>query len=284
MASDANDAPSASENNVRVTSLPRVPEFNASDPEMWFAVAEAYFTKARITDSQQRYLDVVSSLPPRYASEVREIIMRPLDNDSYTTLKRELIKRLCSTQEEKTLKLLENVVMEDEKPTQYLRRLQALAGSAVPTDLLRTLWLRGLPEKLKPTMATQSGKTLPEMAEVADAVYSLLPTRSTIHETTDASLHTQIQCLTQELSALEIQMAAMMSQVQEVSSGSGGGPRRPSHPRTRSRLRSRSREPRPDGMCSYHWTFKDKANKCTSTCTWATENCIWATENRVGGR
>jgi hypothetical protein len=60
--------------------------------------------------------------------------------------------------------------MEDEKPSQYLRRLQALAGTAVPDDLLRTLWMRGLPEKLKPTMATQTGKTLPEMAEVADCV------------------------------------------------------------------------------------------------------------------
>lgn len=276
----ASDAQSESVNNVRVPCLPRVPEFSASDPEMWFAVVEAYFTKAHITDRQQCYLDVVSSLPPRYASEVRDIIMRPLDNDSYTTLKRELIKRLCATQEEKTLKLLENVVMEDEKPTQYLRRLQALAGSAVPTDLLRTLWLRGLPEKLKPIMATQSGKTLPEMAEVADSVYSLLPTRPTIHETTiDASLHTHIQRLTQELSALKTKMAAMMSQVQEVSSGSGGRPRRPSHPRTRSRSRprSRSREPRPEGMCWYHWTFKDKANKCTSPCT-------WTSENRMGGR
>ena len=131
MANEPNYALSTPLNSVRVTSSLRVPEFNASDPEMWFAVLEAYFTKARITDNQQRYLDVVSSLPPRYASEVRDI-MCPLDNESYTILKRELIKRLCSTQEEKTLKLLENVVMEDEKPTEYLRRLQALAGSAVP--------------------------------------------------------------------------------------------------------------------------------------------------------
>jgi hypothetical protein len=165
-----NDALAKMVNNVTVAASPRIPEFNASDPEMCFAVVEAYFSKARVMDEQQRYLDVVSSLPPRYASEVRDVIMRPIDNDSYATLKRELIKRLCSTQEEKTLKLLQNVVMEDEKPTQYLRRLQALACSAVPVDLLRTLWLRGLPEKLKPTMATQTGKTLPDMAEVPDAV------------------------------------------------------------------------------------------------------------------
>jgi uncharacterized protein YPO0396 len=98
---------------------------------MWFAVMEAYFTKARIVDNQQRYLYIVSALPPRYANEVRDI-MRPLDDHSYTSLKQELIKRLSSSQEEKTRKLLANVVMEDEKPSQYLRRLQTLAGSAVP--------------------------------------------------------------------------------------------------------------------------------------------------------
>ena len=64
--------------------------------------------------------------------------------------------------------------MEDENPSQYLRRLQTLAGSAVPDELFRTLWMRGLPEKLIPTMATQAGKSLSDMAEVADTVYSRL--------------------------------------------------------------------------------------------------------------
>jgi hypothetical protein len=142
MANDNNDTLAKMVNSVTVPSSLRIPEFNASDPEMWFAVVEAYFSKARFMDEKQRYLDVVSSLPPRYAGEVRDIIMRPLDNGSYATLKRELVKRLCSTQEEKMLKLLENVVMEYEKPSQHLRRLQTLAGSAVPADLLRTLWMR----------------------------------------------------------------------------------------------------------------------------------------------
>jgi hypothetical protein len=100
MANDNNDALSKLVNNVTVESSLRIPELNASDSEMWFAVVEAYFTKSRVMDVQQRYLDVVSSLPPRYAGEVRDIIMHPLDSDSYATLKRELIKRLYSTQEE----------------------------------------------------------------------------------------------------------------------------------------------------------------------------------------
>ena len=44
MANEPNDALSTPVNSVRVTSSLRVPEFNASDPEMWFAVVEAYFT------------------------------------------------------------------------------------------------------------------------------------------------------------------------------------------------------------------------------------------------
>ena len=261
-----------STNRVTVTS-PRVPEFNASDPEMWFAVVEAYFTKAHVSDSQQRFLDVVSSLPPRYANEVRDVVMRPLDDQSYAILKRELVKRLCSSQEEKTRQLLANVVMEDEKPSQYLRRLQTLAGTTVPDELLRTLWMRGLPDKLKPTMATQAGKSLSDMAEVADTVYSLLPARPAVHEAvSDASLMVQLQQLTLDLAALKSQMTTLVRQVNEVSSADSRLPRRPSRPRSQSRPRSRSREPRPAGVCWYHWVFKDNAKKCTSPCAWNSGN------------
>jgi hypothetical protein len=65
--------------------------------------------------------------------------------------------------------------MEDEKSSQFLRRLQTLAGSAVPEELMRTLWMCGLPENLQPTMATQTDKLLANMAEVADTLYSLPP-------------------------------------------------------------------------------------------------------------
>jgi hypothetical protein len=50
MANDDNDALSKLVNNVTVASSMRIPEFNASDPEMWFAVVKAYFTKARVME------------------------------------------------------------------------------------------------------------------------------------------------------------------------------------------------------------------------------------------
>ena len=161
------------------------------------------------------------------------------------------------------------MVMEDEKPSQYLRRLQTLAGSAVPDELLRTLWKRGLPDKLKPTMATQAGKSLSDMAEVADTVYSLLPACPAVHEAaSDASLMIQLQQLTLDLAALKSQMTTLVRQVNEISSADSRLPRRPSRPHSQSRPRSRSREPRPAGVCWYHWVFKENGKKCTSPCAW----------------
>ncbi|XP_044598637.1 uncharacterized protein LOC123274907 [Cotesia glomerata] len=132
-------------NAVTVVASQRFPEFVAADPEMWFAMVESQFLRNRIIDKQQQYLQVLSSIPSRYVTEVRDIIMKPLSAALYDELKEQLIKRLSISQEEKTRKLLDGQKMGDEKPSQYLRRLQAQAGSSFPDSLLKTLWLRGLP-------------------------------------------------------------------------------------------------------------------------------------------
>ena len=52
MPHENNDALAKLVYNVTVASSLRIPEFNTSDPEMWFAVEEAYFSKARVMDDQ----------------------------------------------------------------------------------------------------------------------------------------------------------------------------------------------------------------------------------------
>ncbi|XP_044591995.1 uncharacterized protein LOC123270122 [Cotesia glomerata] len=206
-------------NAVTVVASQRFPEFVAADPEMWFAMVESQFLRNRIIDKQQQYLQVLSSIPSRYVTEVRDIIMKPLSAALYDELKEQLIKRLSISQEEKTRKLLEGEKMGDEKPSQYLRRLQAQAGSSFPDSLLKTLWLRGLPEKYQTAMATQQEKGVTAMAEVADIIHGLLPSRPSISEvavTQDTQLALAMQQLRLEIAEIKNHLGSMNSRGKEA--------------------------------------------------------------------
>lgn len=262
---------------LTISKQPRFPEFNAADPELWFSIAERYFEALGLNDSRKQYLSVLSAIPTRYANEVRDILMQPLGEEPYKNLKENLVKRLSSSQDEKTRELLENVVMGDEKPSQFLRRLQALAGTAIPDNLLRTLWMRGLPEKIKPTMVTVQDKSITDMAEVADTVYGLLPPRSTVAETSKppSAVMADVQQAV-HVQQLRFEMAEIKKLLGEIYEGSNsrGRSRTPYRGRSQSRSRSRSesRGPRPTGMCWYHWNFAENAQKCTKPCSWTPEN------------
>jgi hypothetical protein len=168
---------------------------------------------------------------------------------------------------------MENIVMEDQNSSQYLRRLQSLAGSTVRTNLLRRLWMRGLPEKLKTNDGHPDREYASGDGRGRETLYSLLPARPAIHEVAaDTSLLMQMQQLSLEFAAMKPLMAALLSQVDELSSGGRARSQQPSRPGSRSLQRSRSREPRPAGVCGYHWTFRHHANKCTSPCAWTSEN------------
>ncbi|XP_057322619.1 uncharacterized protein LOC130671011 [Microplitis mediator] len=262
------------EGAVTVVTSQRLPEFIASDPEMWFAMVESQFMRNRVTDKQMQYVSVLAALPAKYATEVRDIILKPLAAALYDELKEQLIKRLSVSQEENTRRLLEAEKIGDEKPSQYLRRLQAHAGSSVPDKFLKTLWLRGLPEKYQTAMATQQEKSVTAMAEVADIIYDILPARPTIAEAS-ASHEMQLTIAIQQLRLEVAQLRGRLdSQVDEIANTRRGRSQTPHRDQSASRSRSQSRQrgPRPPGMCWYHWIFKEKADHCTSPCNWTPGN------------
>jgi hypothetical protein len=92
-----NDALSKLVKNVTVSSSLQMPEFNTPDPEMWFAVVEAYFLNARVMDVQQRYLNAVSSLPPRYVGDVKTGIRAKSQNEDDKSLTSDLSESVCTT-------------------------------------------------------------------------------------------------------------------------------------------------------------------------------------------
>ncbi|KAF5283067.1 hypothetical protein FQR65_LT14084 [Abscondita terminalis] len=166
----------------------RMPPFNHEDPELWFAVIEESFANSKITRDKTKFWYVLGVLDHRYQTEVRDIILNPPKQDSYELMKTELIKRLSTSQERKTLQLLEKETLGDRKPSQFLRYLRELAGTTVPDSMLRTIWTSLLPQPMQVALATQHYTTLTKQSEIADAISDTIRPSLQIAETTVAPM------------------------------------------------------------------------------------------------
>lgn len=250
----------------------RLPEFNSADPEMWFAMVEAAFTASRVTSDQRKFQYILTVLPPRYANEVRDLILHPPATNAYKTLRDDLTKRLSATEEQKTRRLLEHEEIGDEKPSQFLRRLRRLAGAGFPETMLRTLWIGRLPAAMQPIMATQKNVNLDEAAELADAVAETLHVRPSVSET---AVKTPDHHLALQFQQLALNMSQELAVIREEIAAINIHRRYSSRERPRSRSHSRQRS----SICWYHQRFGSNARKCTKPCTWTSPP-----ENQAGSR
>ncbi|KYN09337.1 PREDICTED: uncharacterized protein LOC108769845 [Trachymyrmex cornetzi] len=145
--------------------------------------------------------------------------------------------------------------MGDRRPSQFLRHLQALANSAIPEQLLRTLWMGRLPSQLQAILATRSADKLDEVAEQADKIHEVSCRATTVASIQPANMEQQIRELTKQVASLKGQLSRAHTQR-----------------KVRERSRSRSREKTDEeGKCFYHRRFKEKAKKCTQPCNFKKE-------------
>lgn len=253
----------------------KVPQFIPSDPELWFSLLESGFDASGITQDATRYGYAVSGLDPKYATEVRDIIIKPKSERSYVLLKTELIKRMGSSQEQKTHKLLENEPLGDRKPSQFLRHLRSLAGASFPEDVLQTLWASRLPKQVQALLAGHRDLSLDKRAEIADSMTHIYGPLTNVSEvaTEAVSINARMDYMQNALTTALQEIAAL-----KISASSS---HQRHNPRPRSRSRSRPRYgPGNHDMCWYHWKFGASAQKCRTPCTFKNE----AAGNERGGR
>lgn len=255
----------------------RLPPFWAPDPEMWFSQIENQFALAGITSDETKFSYVAGNMDAKYATEVRDILTRPPPVGKYEKLKAELIRRLSASQEQKTRRLLEHEEMGDRKPSQFLRHLQGLAGTAVPDGIVRSLWFGRLPASMQAILTTQANADLEAVAELADAIAEANPR----FQVAEASAGTgRLEALVEQLT---VNMAAMQASItswsttlrQEIAAAATSrdpGDGQPRRSRSRSRNRSRQRSSSRSGECWYHSRFGSKATKCTIPCSYKPEN------------
>ncbi|CAN8013061.1 unnamed protein product [Ixodes pacificus] len=270
MATEANqDAPLA----IGATAVLTLPKFWAEDPALWFVQVENKFRLHRITSQIRQYELLIDALPPQAATEVRDILLSPLGDTPYDTLKEALVSRLVASEQRRLQQLLSAEELGDRRPSQFLRHLQHLLGdkaASIDAAILRELFLQRLPPPVRVGLAVAHRLPLLELAELADLIMEVnSPTIGATQRTSD---------LTSDIAELRKAMEKLTAEVSELRRESSQRARstgRRSRDRAGQRFgRDSSRRPSPSppssakSLCRYHRQFGSEARHCRPPCSW----------------
>ena len=255
-------APPAASPNVAGVAL-KLPPYWPHDPAVWFAQVEAQFTTRGITSEATKYAYIVSALQPEIAQEVRDILMDPPRDTPYARLKAELVKRTSVSEQKRLQQLLIQEELGDRKPSQLLRRMEQLLGSAkIDEGIFKQLFLQRLPHHVQAILASsRDAMTVSQLADLADSIVEVgsVGSVSAIHASSSTSelvqLREQVDRLTSQVNSLTTQL--------QVQHDRGRSPTRRHSSSTRRRSKSRS-EKHP--LCWYHFKHGANARKCTPPC------------------
>ena len=251
----------------------KLPPYWPTDPDLWFAQVEAQFATRGITTQKTKYEYLVASLPPEYATQVRDLILHAPETTPYDTLKQQLIARTAIPQQRRLHQLFHSTELGDQRPTQLLRRMQQLLGhdaTSADSTLLRELFLQRLPANVRIVLASSGvDKTLQELAELGDrviaaaspAIAGIAPSQPTEIE----KLRSEIAQLRETVSAVSSPAPRQMPRQQSPYRASR--PRSPS-PHRQPRLHSPPPSQR-SHVCWYHARFGNRARKCTPPCSYS---------------
>ena len=106
------------------------------------------------------------SLSPEFATEVRDLIIRPPADSPYDSLRKQLIKHTTASELQQ---LFSTEDLGDRKPSQLLRRLQKLMGECASTTDSTLLFLQRLPGNVR-----MSSSSLDDLVYLADKIMNVV--------------------------------------------------------------------------------------------------------------
>jgi hypothetical protein len=246
----------------------RVPPFWPQHPKLWFMQLEAQFHTSGITEEKTKYNLIVGNLDAQTMTQVSDLLMNPSATTPYTALKHRLTEQFGETEQSRVRKLISQMDMGDQKPSDLWRTMKSLAGESPDTAFLKALWILRLPQNIQAVLAANDVDDTEKLASLADKINNTFvqpevyaasthtpsqekPTKNarTLGDDRYAAMEKKIDELTQIVSKLR-------TTVRSQQRSRSRGPRDKSTPRS----------PSTTGMCYYHNRFGKKAHKCTEPC------------------
>ena len=248
------------EASARVASVSlKLPPFWPADPQVWFAQVEAQFSTRGVTSQKTMFDYIVASLSREFATEVRDLILKPPTEYPYNKLKEQLIKRTAASEQRRLQQLFNSEELGDRKPTQLLRRMQQLLGDTsgiTDRSFIRELFLQQLLANVRMVLASTSDSvSLDNLAQLADKIVEVSAPQS-VSTVCSSNLSDEVEKLKGQLTNLTQLVKSLPFQ-------------------QKSRTRSPSPAP-PDSsnvndttVCWYHQKYGQSARKCKSPCTYS---------------
>lgn len=241
----------------------RIPSFWRDKPRLWFISFEAATFDQHKSQAQLAQM-VLTQLDKQDIEQIADLLYKPPATGLYNALKDRLITAYEESDSQQFQKLLSEMELGDQKPSQLLRRMRNLARDKVPDSTLQMLWTTHLPSHVSSVLAVSesfSSKTkLDDLALLADkmmerSVQQVASVSSTTATSTTSLPDTQF--LVNEIRKLSLEIAALKTSPQYDN-------RRWHRQRSTSRSRSRTRN---NKFCYYHRRFGADARKCEPPCT-----------------
>lgn len=241
----------------------RIPDFWTDQPRVWFIQLDAMLSPQKLADTAKFNL-VVSKLGKEVIQQVTDILINPPEDRKYDTLKNKLLSIYEESENRQIQKLIGEMELGDQKPSQLLRKMQDLARGKISTDTLSVLWQNHLPAAVRGVLAATEAKELERLAAIADKVVENMRPQQIAEVAERATSNESVLAEIAKLSARLDQMQRSRSQSRRGRGGFRG--------RSRSRGRDSSRPRRtpdsPGWLCTYHYRYRTRATKCESPCSW----------------
>lgn len=249
----------------------KLPDFWADMPRLWFAQFEAVMAPQKQGDLS-KFNMVISKLGRDALQQVSDLLTTPPQNDKYAVLKERLLQVYEESAERQFQKLVSELELGSQKPTQLLRRMKDLGRTTQVSDqTLKSLWLSRMPSSIRAVIAVCQDQSLDSLATIADKIVENTGTYEVAEisrgDVAAVSQGALAELITQ-MGKIALEVAALRSEVR----GRERSRSRSQSYRARSGSRVRRTPEDPGWLCRFHYRYKKNARRCEQPCAWRQDN------------
>lgn len=248
----------------------KTPPFWPQCPEIWFAQIEAQFVTAQVKTDASKFNTVVGAIESNVLCQVSAAVLNPPTEDKYGNLKKLIIDRFSDSAQSKMRKLLSEMSLGDQKPSNLLNEMKRLGGTSLTEEFLKTLWLQNLPVHARAILST-SEVDLNTLATLADKIIEVGGFTNIQSVNAKQSSSTPIATAGNSDSRFEVlekRIAQLTKSIEKMHVSRSRSRARSSNRRFNSRRNSTPASSTSTTLCWYHEHYGEKANRCRGPCTY----------------